>query len=297
MMELWVVLSVAAAFFQNVRSALQKTLTGRVDVLGATYARFLFAVPWAFLAAFLLARADPAGWPGMTPAFAGWALLGAAGQITAQMLLLYLFTLRNFAVGNTFARTETVIAAILGALLLGDWLGLLPSLAILVSLAGVLMLSAQNGWRGGFLNRAAGIGIATGTAFALAAVAYRAAGMSLEGGGGIATRGAFTLLFVTASQTVFMTLWMRARAPGAISGVLAAWRRAAPVGLVGALASLGWFIAFTLASAAQVKAVGQIELLFSWLTARFAFGERPSARETTGIVLVAGGIVLLVLAS
>ena len=61
------------------------------------------------------------------------------------------------------------------------------------------------------------------------------------------------------------------------------------------LASLGWFAAFTLVSAAQVKAVGQIELLFSWLTARFAFGERPSARETVAMALVASGIVLVIL--
>jgi uncharacterized membrane protein len=61
------------------------------------------------------------------------------------------------------------------------------------------------------------------------------------------------------------------------------------------LASLGWFTAFTLATVAQVKAVGQIELVFNWLTARFAFGERPSARETLAIALVAGGIGLLIL--
>jgi drug/metabolite transporter (DMT)-like permease len=48
---------------------------------------------------------------------------------------------------------------------------------------------------------------------------------------------------------------------------------------------------------AQVKAVGQVELVFSWLTARFAFGERPSPRETLAIALVSGGILLLILAS
>ena len=44
-----------------------------------------------------------------------------------------------------------------------------------------------------------------------------------------------------------------------------------------------------------MKAVGQVELVFSWLTARFAFGERPSGRETLGIALVAGGILLVIL--
>ena len=78
--------------------------------------------------------------------------------------------------------------------------------------------------------------------------------------------------------------------------VLGEWRIEALVGISGMLASLGWFTAFTLATVAQVKAVGQVELVFSWLTARFAFSERPSPRETLGIALVTGGIVLLILA-
>ena len=100
---------------------------------------------------------------------------------------------------------------------------------------------------------------------------------------------------MTVLQTVLMSLWFHLRAPGRVAAVVSAWRVAAPVGLSGMFASLGWFAAFTLATAAQVKAVGQVELLFSWLTARFAFGETPTRRETAGIVLVACGIVLVIL--
>ena len=87
---------------------------------------------------------------------------------------------------------------------------------------------------------------------------------------------------MTLVQTLAMTLWMLARAPGAIGAVLRAWRVTALVGLVGMLASFCWFAAFTLAPAAEVKAVGQVELLFSLATARLAFGERPSRREILG---------------
>ncbi len=293
-MELWVLISVGAAFLQNLRSALQKSLTGKVDVIGATYARFLFAAP---LAAALVAALIWTGGvaPGLTPAFIGWALVGGAGQITAQVLLLQLFKLRNFAVGNAFARTETVQAAILGAVLLGDWLTPAATAGILISATGVVLLSAASGWRGGLLNRATAIGLGCGAAFAVSAVSYRAASLALDGGSGFLLRAAVTLAFVTLAQTLAMSLWMRLRRPGAISGVLRHWRPAAATGTVGMLASLGWFTAFTLTSAAEVKAVGQVELLFSFLTARFAFGERPTFREIAGISLVAGGIVLLVL--
>jgi drug/metabolite transporter (DMT)-like permease len=157
-----------------------------------------------------------------------------------------------------------------------------------------VLLSARPG-QGGRLDRAAGIGLASGGAFALSAVAYRGAALGLPDDGGLLARPAYTLACVTLVQSLAMTVYLRARAPGTVAAVVRAWRIAAPVGLAGMLASLGWFVAFTLVPAAQVKAVGQVELLFSWLTARYAFGERPTARETLGIALVAGGIVAVVL--
>ena len=290
-METWVALSVVAAFLQNLRSALQKALTARVGVRGATYARFVFAAPWALL--LVAALFGPMGFaaPIPTAAFAVWAVVGGMAQIGATLLLLHLFSLRNFAVGNTFAKTETVQAAVLGLVLLGDRVAFWPFMGICVSLSGVVLLSATRGLAGGIWNRGAGLGLACGAAFALSAVSYRAAGLALDGPDGFAPRAALTLACVTLLQTVVMTVWL---GRGALP-VLAAWRLAAPVGLAGMLASLGWFAAFGLATAAEVKAVGQIELVFSWLTARLAFGERPSLRETAGIALVSCGIAVLVL--
>lgn len=296
-MQLWVLISLASAFLQNLRTALQKTLTPRVGVLGATYARFVFAAPWAVLlvAVLVLRGGDPLPVP--NPVFAAWGLVGASCQIGATLMLLHVFSLRNFAVGNTFAKTETVQAALLGLVLLGDRIGAWPLAGILASLTGIVLLSARRGLGGGLFDRAAGYGLASGTAFALSGIAYRAASLALTDTGGLVIRPAFTLACVTLAQTLLMWLYLRARAPGTARGVLGQWRIAAPVGIAGMLASLGWFLAFTLVSVAQVKAVGQVELVFSWLTSRFAFGERPSGRETVGIALVTGGIVLLVLTS
>jgi drug/metabolite transporter (DMT)-like permease len=293
-MEAWVALSIAAAFLQNLRSALQKALTPAAGVLGATYARFLFAAPLAVALVAGLALREGAGLPRMTPGFAAWSLTGAVAQIAATLLLLRVFSLRNFAVGNTFAKTETVQAAMFGLLLLGDRVGALAMAGIVASLAGIVLLStsAVDGWRA--FDRAAGLGLLSGAAFALSAVAYRAAALALVHAEGTLMRPAFTLACVTLVQTVLMGGWLAAAAPGAVLAVLRAWRLAVPVGAAGMLASLGWFTAFTFATAAEVKAVGQVELLFSWLTARYAFGELPSLRESLGIALVAGGIVLVV---
>jgi drug/metabolite transporter (DMT)-like permease len=61
------------------------------------------------------------------------------------------------------------------------------------------------------------------------------------------------------------------------------------------LASICWFTAFTLQNGAYVRALGQIELIFTFIASVFFFRERTSRAEIAGILLVAAGIVLLIL--
>ncbi len=291
-MPLWVAISIGAAFLQNLRTALQKSLTPRVGLVGATCARFLFAAPWAVALVAVLGVRE-GGLPAPTVAFAVWGLVGAVAQIAGTLLLLHLFSLRNFAVGNTFAKTETVQAVLFGFLLLGDRIGALALGGMLVSLAGLVMLSKAPGF--GLFNRGAAIGLSCGAAFAMAGIGYRAASLALADTGGLLMRPAFTLAYVTLLQSALLIGWLRVRAGGGLAAVAREWRLESVVGAAGMLASLGWFTAFTLVTVAQVKAVGPVELVFSWRTARYAFGERPSGRETVAIALVAGGILLVIL--
>ncbi len=46
-MELWITITIAAAFLQNLRSMLQKHLKARLSSLEATAIRFFFAMPLA----------------------------------------------------------------------------------------------------------------------------------------------------------------------------------------------------------------------------------------------------------
>ena len=172
-MELWVLIAIGAAFFQNVRSALQKHLKGRLSTTGATFSRFIFAAPLAVgvLSALVLVGGYTLPIPNLR--FAGFAVLGGLSQITATALLVHLSGLRNFAVGTTFSKTETVQAALFGVVVLSDAITPMAGVALLVSLIGVAMISSTNGWRGGILNRGALIGIASGTAFAVSGISYR----------------------------------------------------------------------------------------------------------------------------
>jgi len=69
----------------------------------------------------------------------------------------------------------------------------------------------------------------------------------------------------------------------------------AVAGLTGMIGSLCWFMAFTLQNAAYVKALGQVELVFSFFAATgiFVFREAVSGREVCGAAFVVLSILVL----
>ena len=238
--------------------------------------------------------------PAPHAAFVAYMAVSGLAQIIATALLVTIFSFRNFAVGTTFSKTETVQTAMFGIVVLGETISLGATLAIVISLAGVMMISvskaslnARDLVKHG-LDRSALIGVASGAFFGISAVSYRAASLSLDSGDFI-IRAALTLACVTVFQTVVMAIYMRLREPGQIGAVLSSWRVSAWVGLAGMLGSAGWFTAVTLQNAAYVRALGQIELLFTFAASYLFFRERSKPAELLGIALVTGGILLLVM--
>ena len=75
-MDLWIPISIGAAFFQNLRSALQKHLKGRLSNTGATFSRFAYAAPLALLYVIALAMITGEALPRPNGTFALYALIG-----------------------------------------------------------------------------------------------------------------------------------------------------------------------------------------------------------------------------
>lgn len=293
-MELWIPITIAAAFMQNLRFMLQKHVRGRLSTFGATFARFVWAAPLAagLVWAMLLYRGDDL--PGVSGTFFGFAALGGLTQILGTALVVTLFSARNFAVGVSFSKTETVQTAMFGLLILGETASAWALFAMVVSLAGVVLISVQPGklLGAGLFNRSALLGVASGAMFGISAVSYRTASLSLEGGDFL-IRAALTLAVVTFMQTAGMWIYLRLREPGELSRVFSAWRVTLWVGVTGMAGSLGWFTAMTLQNAAYVRALGQIELVFTFAASMLFFHERSTAREIAGIAILTAGIVLL----
>lgn len=295
---MWIPITIAAAFLQNLRSALQKHLKGRLTTTGATFVRFGFGFPLAILYVWALHLIFAMPWPVPNGVFAAYGAAGGICQILATFLLVDLFSFRNFAVGTAYSKTEPVQAALFGIVILGDRITAAAALAILVGLAGVLAISVARtpltltGLFASLISRPALLGLASGALFGLSAVCYRGASTSLAGPGFLMQAG-FTLACVTVFQTGVMLAYMRLREPGQISTVLRHWRPSALVGLTGIGASACWFTAMTIQNVAYVRTLAQIELIFTFAAAYFVFKERPNHTEILGVVLIVAGIVLL----
>lgn len=302
-MNSWIVITLAAAFLQNLRSVFQKKLKSVMGTTGATFVRFGFGAPFALLFLFGLQGLTGRPLPAPNGAFLGWVVVAALAQIGAQALLVHLFSLRNFAVGTAYSRTEPAQAAIFSLLLLGEGMSAGAVAAIIVSMAGVLLISvARDPFSAKALitslnSRTAFIGLASGAGFGLAATGYRAASLAL---GRTMTepdflmQAATVLVWAILLQSVLMLTWILWREPNEIARIRAAWKMAALVGLVGASASFGWFAAMTLQKAAIVKALAQVEMLLAFASSVLVFKERINRLEIAGCLLIAAGIMVLV---
>ena len=297
---LWIPVTIAAAFFQNLRSSLQRHLKGKLSDMGATYVRFAFAWPFAVIWLALLVLGFNLDLPQPNLAFVAWVIAGSVTQIVFTFLLIWLFSYSNFAVGTTLSKTEVLQVALLEAILLREAVTPLAAGAIVVSSIGVLTLSAgKDRLTFGNLFRGLGqkstlIGLASGFFLGASSVLFRGAALSLHHDS-LLTSAAFTLVLATLLQTVLVTIWLMIFEKGQISSVVANWRVAATVGFAGWIASICWFTAFTLTNAAYVRALGQVELVFTFLVSVLFFREKVTRAEIGGAVLLASGIVILII--
>ena len=288
---LWAVFTVIAAFAQTLRNAMQRELTATLGTVGATHVRFLFGFPFVlvFLAGVLLTTGTPLPRPGWI--FWLWAILGAFAQVAATALMLAAMGERSFVVTIAYIKTEPIQVAVFGLVFLGDMLTWPMMTAIIVATGGVVVMSTKKGGMVGGM-RPTMIGLASGGMFALSAIGFRGAILSLELPSFVMA-ATFTLAVGIAMQAVLLSLYLALRSPGVLFAIARAWKPSLSAGLAGAVASQFWFLAFALATAASVRTLALIEVLFAQLIARFAFGQRTSAREALGMLLVVAGVGLL----
>ena len=290
---LWIVFTIAAALAQTARNALQRGLTATAGTAGATHVRLLFGLPFSilFLAGIALATKSALPSPGMN--FFLWCTLGAVSQIFATALMLMAMREHSFVVAIAYIKTEPVLVAIFGLSFLGDALTLPVAAAIIIATAGVVAMSWTPGVAVANSAKPAALGIVAGVFFALAAVGFRGAVLSLPGAQAVLMPAAYTLAWSLAIQTALLSLWLILFDRKVFGAIVRAWKPSLAAGFVGALASQFWFMAFAVATAASVRTLALIEVLFAQFVSQGLFSQKTTKREAAGILLLIAGIALL----
>ena len=293
---LWIPFTIVAALGQVARNAMQRSLTKPLGTWGATNIRFLFGFPFSviFFVAVVLATGDHVPWP--TPAFWPWLLLGALCQIIATGLMLVAMNDRSFVVTTAYLKTEAIQTAIFGFVFLGDHLTWLKVVAILIATVGVVITALRPGAEKSFAEvRPTIIGLVAASSFALSAIGYRGAIITVSGVTFV-TAASYTLVWGLFVQTVALTIYLLWRAPDILKKILGLWRPSMLAGFMGAFASQFWFLSFALTAAANVRTLALVEVLFAQAVAYYSFKQPLSARELSGIALIVVGVALLVAA-
>jgi drug/metabolite transporter (DMT)-like permease len=303
MTAIWLPLVVISGLFQILRNGAQRSLRGDAGPWGATLVRFAFGLPFTlvFLAgAYLL---FPPVELGFSARFWMAACAGAVAQVLATAALLEAMRTSSFGLGSTFQHLSLPVAALFGAVVLGDHLGLAGWLGIGVATAGLFVVSVPSGGlsasladRRGAL-KAVGFGLLAGPCFAVSANCYRLCGLELDPGSPFFA-STLTLLIVQAIQTVGLGSILAVADPRAIRALTQDLKASSLAGFAGAAASLGWFAALALAPAALARAVVAVveapaATAYGWVR----FKERPTWRRSLGSALIVAGVVLTVAAS
>jgi drug/metabolite transporter (DMT)-like permease len=291
---LWIPFTVTAALGQVARNAMQRSLTGPLGTWGATNIRFLFGFPFSviFFGVVIIATGDAVPWP--TAAFWPWLMLGALSQIVATGLMLLAMNDRSFVATTAYLKTEAIQTAIFGFVFLGDHLTWLRVVAILIATVGVIVTALRPNSEKSFAElKPTIIGLVAAAAFALSAVGFRGAIITVHGVSFL-TAASYTLVFGLFVQTLVLTIYLLMRAPEVLTKILGLWKPSLFAGFMGAFASQFWFLAFALTAAANVRTLALVEVLFAQGVAYYSFKQPLSVRELSGIALIVVGVGLLV---
>lgn len=294
-MSAWVAFTFLAALMQAVRTAGQKQLSSSISPMSSTLVRYVFGLPFAIVYLVFIASDEALPLIGHAlgnPRFLLFAVAASVAQIVATLLLVKLFSFRNFTVGTSFAKTEAIQAAVFGTLFFHGSLALIGWLAVLLGFLGIFIVSMPTGtarWD----PRNVTLGLLSGSAFALTSLWLREASLSLEVS--VLHSAATTLVLMVTLQSVICLIYTAVREADQFVLIGNRSGLALFVGLTSALGSVGWFTAMTYEDPALVKSLGQVEFVFTLLLTTLFFHEKISAREGLGVLAIIASVVLLLM--
>ncbi|MAD45912.1 MAG: multidrug transporter [Oceanospirillaceae bacterium] len=289
---MWIAITLFAAACQSFRTAYQNTLSREAGFLHATMARSLYGLP--LVSVYLL---------GVWYAFGGTAFdnatrffiaatVCALAQILATYFMLRVFHSGSFALGTLLAKTEAVLAALIGLPVLHHSLTMSGWAGVVLGVAGALIMSVQ--WRNllkAHKDVSFMLGLASGLCFAITSVAASVASHAFSGP--LIINAGVTLWYVLVLQSVILCSIQMIKSRDLLAPFRADIRLSSKVGVLSSLGSIGWFTGFALVNPALVKTLGQAEIIGTLYFSRRRFGERITPQQWLGGILIVISVILV----
>ena len=294
----WVLITAIASLSQTLRSVFQKNLIEDVGVLTSAYSRFIFALPFVtLLAVFFLDTQDLVILKNFSST--AWFFLIAASicQILFTIILIKLFTLRSFAIGVAFSKTEVIQTTLLEIIIVGFILTSQVLLAIIIGFIGMLFMSKQkligNMKYNSLFFKQVTLGVSCGIFLGLSSVLYKVALDTVTSD--LIYKKVLVLSFLALAfqSAIFGIYILVTEGTQNALKLMLIWKRGLPVGFFACAATFCWFYAFSLVDATLVRAVGQLEIVFSVLISFIFYKERITGFELIGMSLITISILAL----
>ncbi|WP_434938856.1 multidrug transporter [Shewanella sp. HL-SH8] len=287
---MWIAFTVLAAFMQAWRNAFQSQLSQDVNIAGVTLARFIWAGPIALVYLLSLYQWQPTHIPDFNVDFIQFVVGASLMQILATGLMVKLFKMQNFAVGAGLAKSEALVAAILGVFFFGTQLSLLGWLGVMVGGVAIMLLSAKQGFKQLSIKTVL-LGLACGSAFALTSLWVREASLQLDAP--FPHGAAWVLLAVISLQTAILVSYLLSYDKATLVDLFKRPKLTLLISVTSCIGSIGWFTAMSLQAVPYVKTLGQIEVFFMMIIASFWLKQKVKINDMLGLLLIAVAAVLV----
>ena len=279
----WILFTLGAIVMQTVRNALQSKLSGAVNTSGVTLSRFILAPPIALVYLLILYSSSASQVPEFSGTFIAVILCASLLQIAATSLMVILFKQKNFAIGAGLAKSEALVAGVVGMLFFGSYLTPLGWAGIVIGAIAVFVLSSGNRLHGISVKTMV-IGLACGTCFALTSLLVREASHMLNVQHTVAA--AWVLLWVLCVQTISLSGYIALTKPFVFRQLTNAKKQVLAISTVSCLGSICWFTAMALQHVALVKTLGQLEVLLTLVLSHYWLKNTVTKREIAGLLLI-----------
>ena len=279
----WILFTLGAIVMQTVRNALQSKLSGAVNTSGVTLSRFILAPPIALVYLLILYSSSASQVPEFSGSFITVIFCASLLQIAATSLMVILFKQKNFAIGAGLAKSEALVAGVVGMLFFGSYLTPLGWAGIVIGAIAVFVLSSGNRLHGISVKTMV-IGLACGTCFALTSLLVREASHMLNVQHTVAA--AWVLLWVLCVQTISLSGYIALTKPFVFRQLTNAKKQVLAISTVSCLGSICWFTAMALQHVALVKTLGQLEVLLTLILSHYWLKNAVTKREIAGLLLI-----------